>query len=894
MLVQSTKVETIKWTGSGDGIISGGVEVILWRKNSRSWQIAWKFKTELPQTLVSTTFSIEGPSATASLNTRHAEESSSGASEASKCVFVCYGDGKSNYMKAELCHPMPVSMIQWRPLIGSQSTLDVRHPLRHVLLTCCLDGTVRLWSEINDGRVRRIGKDTSDQKSTRRSFHVAAVIEINQTMDGTLGSDIFVRWAADIDGVLTAGIAASQYFTSGGRYQHEKAGRCEWLVAFGPHMLLTFWAIHCLDDISPMRYPRVTLWKSQELTGAKLGTSDILLNKVVILRNEHFGPPNLCSLLWLSPSNSLCWSQCYTHISTNAEGCLDKSGKENILSCNAGGIVNINGHTGKVIQVAVHANRLETELAVSLDTNGLLLFWSVSTISNSVTGLPTLNPTWKLSGKLVMQTKYSSLTWAPSVLDEDTLLLMGHDQGIDCVMVKISRNEEEKMLCHNLCTIPFTDHCHGNRPTNIYSIPLPSSCKKTFSVNNFLLLAVWKESFQALSWKIGIHSCDLDGSACGCNFDSENAVTNGSWAFKSNFAGKRYCIDVDPCSSLMPDPHKTDEIISFAVVCPSISILSEKQNCIPVDELCYNSWAYHMATGCANGSLKLWRSMSGKQMNSKMQWELVGILAAHQGPITSISLTDCGRKIATFCPGPSNTSSTVHIWETVHLASTGKFLLQDTLSLDGEVIASNWLTLGSGQVILGVCLQNELRFYAERLSGAQPLMKPGKSVEGNNWLCIAFARTHPDIRDFLWGPRATAVVVYDSYFSLFSQWLLLADEKHQAKCNSGISRNNLIYGDSRPRNDMLYANFVAYDICESKESTAEDNQEEGLSTLPVKMNITNDVLSSIFLASAQQKYSLDTKIDFCSVQGVAEKLRGSPVVYHPEALLMNIATGISM
>ncbi|KAF1001385.1 hypothetical protein AG4045_002535 [Apium graveolens] len=33
------------------------------------------------------------------------------------------------------------------------------------------------------------------------------------------------------------------------------------VIGFGPHRMVTLWAIHCLDDVTPMRYPRVTLWK---------------------------------------------------------------------------------------------------------------------------------------------------------------------------------------------------------------------------------------------------------------------------------------------------------------------------------------------------------------------------------------------------------------------------------------------------------------------------------------------------------------------------------------------------------------------------------------------------------------------------------------------------------
>ncbi|KAL6329976.1 hypothetical protein AAG906_039891 [Vitis piasezkii] len=66
-----------------------------------------------------------------------------------------------------------------------------------------------------------------------------------------------------------------------------------------------------------------------------------------------------------------------------------------------------------------------------------------------------------------------------------------------------------------------------------------------------------------------------------------------------------------------------------------------------VDEL--KSHTSHMATGCSDGTLKLWRSNSFRSSSPHFLWELEGMFVAHQGPISAISLLDCGQKIATIC-----------------------------------------------------------------------------------------------------------------------------------------------------------------------------------------------------------------------------------------------------
>ncbi|XP_042479936.1 uncharacterized protein LOC122060893 isoform X2 [Macadamia integrifolia] len=907
ILLHSSTVDTIKWTGSGDGIIAVGVDVALWKRNNQSWEMFWKFKAEQPQTLVSTTWSIEGPAATtAYLGLSDNEDSSSLPNGASKYVLVFQNDVKHGSLRAELQHPQPVSMIQWRPLIRTQSKKDILHSKKDVLLTCCLDGTVRLWSEIDSGRAKKSGKDANDQKHIRRSFHATAVIEINLSMNGTLGRDLFVTWAVEFRGLINTG-GAKQCLSTG--KENNQPGRCEWLIGFGPGMSVSFWAIHCLDDVSPLRFPRVTLWKRQLLVGTEVshlhGTGDSnakklpLFTKAVTVRSQLFGPPVICYLIQLLPCNSMSWLQLYTPSSNDIEdGSLKQSAKENCLSCSACGVLSLDGHSGRILQIALHPYSCELELLVSLDSNGFLLFWSLSTISSYSLGMPMVgHNSWKLLGKTLVQNissfDYKSLIWAPSVLNQYRVLLMGHSKGIDCFIIKICESEQEKILCHRLCTIPFFGESRSDAPTNIFAIPLPSDCGQTFMFDNFMLIGVWLKEFQVLSWKVTLHSNDISESSCECSFDT----TNGMWVHENAFAGKRYYVVAVPCSSKFPDPHNHDRVTSVAVVCPGTLMPYAQQNWNSPNGLGRKYAAYHMATGCLDGSLKLWRSGPARSSPPHLEkslspWEFVGMFCVHSGPINKLSVSNCGRKIATISKaGHLDNVSTLHIWDSICLIGAGNFLVEDKISLDGAVVALNWLTLGNGQLLLGVCLQNELQIYAQRC-GSHTLVKSGKSMDMHIWFCLASAHTSPATQEFLWGPRITPILVHERYFCHFSQWSLHVDKKYRARCSRKCAEDDPHNCQGGEDTGTLSAIFTDCNSCNVEELSIDEKREErnsillGLKSLKVDSQFKNH-----FRTMAQQQYSLTSKIGWWNMLEVAEKLGGSLPIYNPESLLLNIFAG---
>nr|XP_018623449.1 uncharacterized protein LOC104087701 isoform X2 [Nicotiana tomentosiformis] len=846
--------------------------------------MAWRFKPELPQTLISATWSIEGPLAAAPSHSLHFEGSGSRIHAGHKCVLVCQRDADSGHLEAMLHHPLPVSMIQWRPSLVTQSTRDGSYSRRLVLLTCCLDGAVRLWNEIDDGRVRKVGKDSNDHKLSKFSFRVVAVVEVNQALNGMLGLDVSVRWATDINGIITVNGEAVTY-SSSDEHQQSNAGRCEWLIAVGPQTTLTFWAIHCLDDFSPLRAPRVTLWKRKESNSPNEVPRGLLLNKVLIMRNQVFGPPTVCSFISLLPSNSLAWTQLYSskfpkgeevssELSSTDESPPNKCQTECLLSLCARGLSNADSHCSKILQVAIHPCLSELEFAASLDTDGKLLFWLFSSASNTIVGLPTLSPSWELFGKgaiaLPQQPKYTSLRWAPTLLSEERILIIGHADGIDLSVVKAVKTEELEIVCDKICTIPLTAGSHGQGPDSVFSIPLPSTCNKTI-INSFLLFAVWEKGFQALSWKIDLHHYDLSETRCGCSFDSANTLQNNIWKFESSYSGYTYLVSVEPCSSVLPEPHDNNKISSYAVICPTNSGLTEE---IFANNLYSNYFAYHMVTGCLDGSLLLWRSVPAGSSNS--QWFLVGRIALQQGPILAISASVCGRKIATISKGHLSTSA-IHIWECARIEDAGSFILEDTLYFDAEVVASNWLTIGNGQFLLGVCSRGKVQVYTQKRCGGQCNLEPEKSFEGNIWVCLAASDTNPTIQDFFWGPKAMIVVVHDEYISLFSKFSYFMNKKLLPQLGGKVCKESSVchYGSNKV---PIFYGHENYDYAQYQ------------ANFPLKMEVVNE--TSLFSSLTKSKEGFTSvKNGIWSILEIAELVGGSLPLVHPEAILVNLLSG---
>ncbi|KAL5716968.1 hypothetical protein ACHQM5_010067 [Ranunculus cassubicifolius] len=867
VLVQCYTVDALKWTSSGDGIVTVGVEVVLWtRKDDTSWELASKFTPNHPQNMVSATWSTQGPVATGGMYLDDIDRDGNG------CVLVCQMDDKGEFVRrSELRHPKPVLMIQWRPSSGADSHRDV-------LLTCCVDGTARLWVEIDTGRA----------KNTKQCFHVIAVIEVNHSLNGILGVDTFVTWATEM--------SSSSSSTHGGRGKWEGSasvmpGACEWLIGYGPHMLLTFWAVHCLDDASPLRFPRVTLWKTLDLAGEEgrylqsvgnLNSKDhSVFIKAVVSRSQLHGPPTMCSLLQLLSDNAIGWSHLPTLESSNT----------------LGESFSLDGHSGNILQVDVHPYSCEVELAVSLDSNGLLLFWSLSTFSSSIIGMPArLLPTWKLVGKMatkqLFSVEYTCLCWAPSVSNGHSVLLLGHLSGIDCFMIEIAKAQGENIAYHKLCTIPFTVPNHADGPTSIYAMTLPCSCTKSFLSNRFMLLGIWASKFQALSWRVTLHTVDSSESCCDCNFDVRGDVAElDGCRYESSFAGRWYCLVTETCSSTLPDSPIFDQVTSFAAAPPGSLMPCVQQKWPASNGFPCKSAPYQIATGHTDGSLRLWRSSCSKLSTLHSEpWELVGIFNAHQERITAISLSCCGGKIATVSMANyQDNVGVLCIWQPVHIMDVGNFLLEDKICLDGMVVAMNWFSIGNGQLLLGVCMKNELRIYAQKNFRSQTIVDSGELLQTQIWYCIATSTTSMTALDFIWGPGATPVLVHEKYFSLFSKWSFHMDKQQSSFCAQLFEENG---SNCIGETDKELFATVFTDCSSCKINTLSSNwiTKKCNPDMPSKLSANSDhPVDNLFSTIGEPQYNSGKCLR--SILEVAGEIRGSLPIYHPEALLLNLFSG---
>ncbi|KAK8452923.1 hypothetical protein SEVIR_5G198200v4 [Setaria viridis] len=758
-------------------------------------------------------------------------------------------------------------MIQWRPC--SLCFSDRSEVRREILMTCCLDGTVRLWSE--DELVK-----SKKQRGLQISFSVIAVIEVNNTLNGVLGVDITVRWSMESGSVVSRD-EEGKFELFSGDSRESQVGKCEWLVSVGPGPCVNFWAIHCLDDVFPPRYPRITSWKQSKLLGS-WGESYVksdpqkyleqsIFVEAVMSRRLCSGPPTTCSLLHLLPDDSFVWSALSNSLVPDS-GTHVSNGSANSFSCCLNKPVKQDGHKGSIRQVSVHPYCCEIELAVSMDSNRMLFFWSLSTFS---TLIPTLNaptyPLWNLLCKFDLRNisedvQYSCLCWAPSVSHDNRFLVLGGESGADCFIVGIKK---EVLSCQRIFTIPFL----GERnvevpPDSIHTIPLASKCSGCFANNSFLVVCIWRKSFQAFSWKVVLHSENqFDSGRCSCGFDESSLSITSQGRHVTCFNNETFSAVVYEASSVFPSSLEGEYPTCISVVPLNNTVL-------PIQHEPYRAVpGYHIATGCSDGTVKLWKmSCADNPLQTEKEshiWELVGMYGAHRGPVSMVVLSSCGR-IVTVCRNLKKNSTSIHIWEAVKLIGDGSFLLEDALILQDYIVGIEGLSLGDGRFLLAVCLPNELCIYSHKHASVQNVLHNDNSKEEHLWSCIALSHSHHDIAGFLWGPKGTITLVHENHLSLFSSWLVTGADEYTTQI-----RACPIYV-----HDML--------------PCANNFNETAFGKFKLPENYNSGTIGSNSVLRTDQDDS-HCSHSLWNLLDIADKLSGPVASYHPRALVQYLYSG---
>ncbi|KAH9303041.1 hypothetical protein KI387_014624, partial [Taxus chinensis] len=910
ILSHSSRVNAVVWTESGDGLLAAGFDVIMWSKGDSGWVPLWKTKLKQSHFLASATWSTVGLAATAADGSMCARcpwstKPTSFIDSSKGQVIVWHWNEVSSLQEIELSHPQPVSMIQWRPL-------NVSCFQRQVLLTCCLDGAVRLWIEIDSGRAKidkTHGREMSD-KHTKPAFFVSAVIEVNQCLNGILGTNISVTWTRESGGVSIQNKNHFEVSSFDEVSKGNNVGGCEWLLGVGPNASLAWWSLHCLDDISPPRCPRVYLWKKGTdllpqrlklpLVGSYLSSHACsVLAKTFIKRigRKLSAPPSSADLFELLQQNIFSWSHVEIPVSTavlgkSLEETINTNEKSRRSSCVTSEILNQGGHSGRILRVELHPVN-EAGLAASLDSNGVVLVWSLSSLVEPQIEIPTfIHPAWKLSDqlpdcKISEQNKYRFLTWAPLVLKESqSLLFLGHAQGFDCVFIRDESTIRKTTAQHEMaCTIQLP-LSFPQQLECIYATLLSAAAAENYIKYSVMVLGLGKEGQIVASWKILLH-VQHDGEipfeqlseyllkkgialSKNCIAEVSEVCTN-----EINLAKKGYYISVEACLPKFLNSSDLLQVTSIAVMPTGNQVFFCQQSDNSLHGPGYNGPAYNFATCHSDGVLKLWKVSDPQEslvphcQTVEVSWNCVGLIKIPKGTARVIALANCGSKIAAASSITSEDSTTINIWDAESYLGDGNFMLEDMICLPGCVTALDWLTIGNGQLLLGVAMQNEARVYSQRRHVSDTPITQGNNANLNIWFCIASICTTSYIRDLSWGPKATLLLVSSKLVCIVSQWAYNADRKTQ---ELNVQKSTLINVGS---------------LSSQSQKSPNDNSEASLS---LSTNGDRNKCSSVALGEIIEQHPRHVKGFMHSLLEIADEIGGPLPVYHPSAVLHCLLT----
>lgn len=836
VLRHSFQVCTSAWTHSGDGLMVAGSEIIVWQHqagNMRDWIRKWRVNVEKPQHLCAATSSVTGFVASAngvpaheigSLEVCVNPDDRKQSSSKDRATIWSWEAGLG-VEEVELMHPQQVLMLQWRPSKATVGNIDqeLHEVQRPILLTACSDGAVRLWMEVDSGRSRldRAAGKESAEKRLKTAFFVSAVIEVNRTLYGQLGQNVFVMWATDI--VVKAFGATS--IDSGGSqaYKRKDVAPCEWLVGMGPDGSISLWSLHCLDDISPPRCPRVLLWEHGFNLVPNYTEPSFL--KVVVRRPEGTmaEPPSCLDIFEFLQGGHFRWLRIWPPVSAIGRGgskvpvlssetpstSLPSSpfspGKKSAWSV-ACEDLKIHGHSDEILNIAVHPC-IFTQLAASVDMTGTVIVWLLGScygpqfqIENF--SAPFLKFGGQLSGHQIPRDMYLDLlAWAPVVFPDGGTCLMAVDSDkVSCfyltkeVVSLKPKSESVKVLTEHIFDLPWPVSA-GQSLQGIYIVSTANAWIGNGQQTKCTLLGIGNNGTLMVSWQLSFCVSPDDDATTQLDqigVHSEDIHQCKRLRILSDHTG--------PPIALQVSWHVMSSV-SLEFVQRVISVASPAPWCASMDA---DNPGRHVntsqfVTGCADGIVRIWQVVSQKccvdEESEKTLFQCMGLLKAGDEQITSVSMASSAGRLATSCTLKTQSCHSVSIWQAESLNSHGRYRLVDEVLLPSVVLALSWFEEGSGRSVLAVALQNKVEIYGQLgITSSKPSEKRLPRLDG--WICITSAVLDCRPDTVAWGPCGTLLLA--SGCRILVSGLRTSSRSKQTSWNKEVSRLGSTSSSSSP------------------------------------------------------------------------------------------------
>ncbi|KAI5078412.1 hypothetical protein GOP47_0006083 [Adiantum capillus-veneris] len=767
------KVWSFGWTESGDGLLSVGTEVTMWKQDETGWRCLWTSPVMHPQVFAAATWSANGLAATAEGRNSQADDSNQSATKGKATVW--WWEDSLGLLESELVHPKEIVFLQWRP---SKGPLGLKEAFRPVLLTACKDGAVRLWLEIDSGRARldkASGKDVSS-KHLKPAYFVSAVIEAEQSLHGVLGADVFVSWPLQCRAEKSNSTSAR---SSTAITKMKNSGSCEWLVGLGPEGSIFLWSVFCLDDIYPPRCPRIFLWKQASgVLAIPLPHAGFDIRQVFVkivaqrLSSRLTDPPFTLDLFYTSQPTLFQWSRIWPPIIALCGDSLKESESPEVdtheraptkTKKDVWGVVtenfNLHGHSDNIISIAVHPISF-IGLVATVDSQGHICLWCTSCSSNKRSSL--FSSVWRPSGESVVALESNILTWLPAVLSGgQTVLLLTRAGNVDCYLISEVQNtiyRGQPLAVKLLCSLNLAVRS-PEQFLAIWALPFSVQTK------NFVIVGLGKASgklvscdLQIIEGEINSHDRDQDPS---------DQVGNGINLLVKKFSSRNFGALESFISVAFPP-------VSFL---PFLQTHSNSITYEPLD----SSHFYDIATGSEDGALRLWKkdaqySTDNSEVAIKDDvWQCVGFMKVSSGPVTMIAIGCFGLKMATWCPTSVDTyGEGILIWSIERVSDRAMLYLSDRVSLVGSPTSMQWLDLGNGGSFLGLLMQTELQVYTEsrvfdkRLESFAPSKnQEQQSSEQFSWRLLASRALFYRTSCFSWGPKGSLLVTFKEHLLVY-------------------------------------------------------------------------------------------------------------------------------